>query len=74
MQGGGGCGVSANENSCANHETWSPNKLWRSNSYLTYGLLLNFITSFIETYLESIVENFTVAVGIFVDGIETLSS
>jgi hypothetical protein len=30
--GGGGCGVSANENSCAYHVTWSPNKLWRSNS------------------------------------------
>jgi hypothetical protein len=30
--GGGGCGVSANENSCAHHVTWSPNKLWRSNS------------------------------------------
>jgi hypothetical protein len=28
----GGCGVSANENSCAHHMTWSPNKLWRSNS------------------------------------------
>ncbi len=26
----GGCGVSANENSCAHHVTWSPNKLWRS--------------------------------------------
>ncbi len=24
--GGGGCGVSANENSCAHHVTWSPNK------------------------------------------------
>jgi hypothetical protein len=32
MGGGGGCGVSANENSCAHHVTWSPNKLWRSNS------------------------------------------
>jgi hypothetical protein len=30
--GEGGCGVSANENSCAHHVTWSPNKLWRSNS------------------------------------------
>jgi hypothetical protein len=29
---GGGSGVSANENSCAHHVTWSPNKLWRSNS------------------------------------------
>jgi hypothetical protein len=30
--GRGCCGVSANENSCAHHVTWSPNKLWRSNS------------------------------------------
>ncbi len=30
--GRGGCGVSSNENSCAHHVTWSPNKLWRSNS------------------------------------------
>jgi hypothetical protein len=29
---GGGCGVSANEYSCAPHVTWSPNKLWRSTS------------------------------------------
>ncbi len=29
---GGSCGVSANENSCARHLTWSQNKLWRSNS------------------------------------------
>ncbi len=28
MRGGGGCGVFINEYSC----TWSPNKLWRSNS------------------------------------------
>ncbi len=28
---GGGCGVSASENSCAHHVTWSPNKLWGSN-------------------------------------------
>jgi hypothetical protein len=27
-----GCGVSANENSCAHHVTRSPKKLWRSNS------------------------------------------
>jgi hypothetical protein len=30
--GEGGCVVSANENSCAYHVTWSTNKLWRSNS------------------------------------------
>jgi hypothetical protein len=30
--GWGGCGVSANENSCAHHVTWSPSKLWTSNS------------------------------------------
>jgi hypothetical protein len=29
----GCCGVSANDYSCAHHVTWSPNKLWRSNSY-----------------------------------------
>jgi hypothetical protein len=28
----GGCGVSANEYSCAHHVTGSPNKLWRSVS------------------------------------------
>ncbi len=28
----GGCGVSANEYSCAHHVTWSPNKLWGSTS------------------------------------------
>ncbi len=31
MRGGGYCGASANEYICANHVTWSPNKLWRSN-------------------------------------------
>jgi hypothetical protein len=30
--GGSGCGVSANEYSCALHLTWSPNKLWRPTS------------------------------------------
>ena len=30
--GGGSCGVSANEYSCAHHVTWSPNKLWKSTS------------------------------------------
>jgi hypothetical protein len=30
--GGGSCGISANEYSCVHHVTWSPNKLWRSNS------------------------------------------
>jgi hypothetical protein len=29
---GGCCRVSANENSCAHHMIWSPNKLWRFNS------------------------------------------
>jgi hypothetical protein len=40
--GGGGCGA-ANENSCAHHVTWSPNKLWRSNSIfnlLSYSMIL----------------------------------
>jgi hypothetical protein len=31
-EGRGGCGVSANGNSCATHVTWSPNKPWRANS------------------------------------------
>ncbi len=31
------CGFSANENSCGHHVTWSPNKLWRSNSIFTYA-------------------------------------
>ncbi len=37
--GAGVCGVWANENSCAHHVTWSPNRLWRSNFilYLTYA-------------------------------------
>jgi hypothetical protein len=34
----GGCGVSANENSCAHHVTWSPNKLWGSNSIFNLWL------------------------------------
>ncbi len=36
---GVGCWVSANENSCAHHVTWSPNKLWIYNSIfnLCYG-------------------------------------
>ncbi len=33
---GGSSGVSANEYSCAHHVTWSPNKLWRSNSIHSY--------------------------------------
>ncbi len=32
-----GCGASANEYSCAHQVTWSPNKLWRSTSILTYA-------------------------------------
>ncbi len=28
---GGSCGLSANENSCAHHVTWIPNKLWIFN-------------------------------------------
>ncbi len=32
MRGGGSCGVSANEYSCAHHVTWSTNKHWRSTS------------------------------------------
>ncbi len=31
-RGVGVAGVPANEYSCAHHVTWSPNKLWRSNS------------------------------------------
>jgi hypothetical protein len=33
------CGFLANEYSCAHHVTWSPNKLWRSNSifYLCFN-------------------------------------
>jgi hypothetical protein len=46
--GEGGCGVSANEYSCALHVTWSPNKLWRSttipNAILKYKMLLNPLT------------------------------
>jgi hypothetical protein len=39
MGGGGGCGVSANEYSCAHQVTWSPNKLWRSISIFNLCLL-----------------------------------
>ncbi len=42
--GGGSCGASANENSCTHHLTWSPNKLWRSNSI--FNLLLEEATLF----------------------------
>ncbi len=38
----GSCGVSANEYSCVHHVTWSPNKLWRSNSI--FNLRLNLTT------------------------------
>jgi hypothetical protein len=40
-RGGGGCGVSANEHSCAHHATCSQNKLWRSTSI--FNLWLNVI-------------------------------
>jgi hypothetical protein len=40
-RGGGGCGVSANDNSCAHHVTWSPNKLWRSNSIFNHMVPAN---------------------------------
>jgi hypothetical protein len=40
---GGGCGVSANEYSCAHHVTWSPNKLWRSTCiFVPTGILPSF--------------------------------
>ncbi len=39
--GGGRCGVSANEHSCAHHVTWSPNKLWRSTSIFNLGLIIS---------------------------------
>jgi hypothetical protein len=35
---GGSFGVSANEYSCANHVTWSPNELWRSTSIFNLWL------------------------------------
>ncbi len=41
--GGGGCRTSANENSCAHHVTWSPNKLWRSNSLFNLFYKLSLI-------------------------------
>jgi hypothetical protein len=40
MRGGRGCGASANENNCAHHVTWCPNKLWRSNSVFNLWSLL----------------------------------
>ena len=39
--GEGGCRVSANENSCAHHVTWSPNKLWRSTSIFNLWLIVS---------------------------------
>jgi hypothetical protein len=42
--GEGGCGVSANENSCAHHVTWSPSKLWRSNSKFNLWLCCKVLT------------------------------
>jgi hypothetical protein len=40
---GGRCEVPANENSCTHHVTWSPNKLWRSNSILNLWSFPNLI-------------------------------
>jgi hypothetical protein len=37
---GGGCGVSANENSCAHHVTWSQINFGDLTPYLTYGTAL----------------------------------
>jgi hypothetical protein len=52
---GGSCGVSANENSCAHHMTWSPNKLWRStfifNLWVGAEILDELILSVMETFL-----------------------
>jgi hypothetical protein len=39
--GGGGCVVSANQNSCVHHVTWSSNKLQRSNSIFNLWLFLS---------------------------------
>ncbi len=41
--GAGKGGVSANEYSCAHHETWSPNKLWRSTSIFNLCLCRSLI-------------------------------
>ncbi len=45
-RGGRGCGVSANENGCAHHVTWCPNKLRRSNSL--FNLWLGLSTSIVQ--------------------------
>ncbi len=42
---GGGCSVSANENSYAHHVTCSPNNLWRSNSIFNLCLPLSYSSS-----------------------------
>ncbi len=39
------CEVSANEKCCAHHVTWSPNKLWRSNSMFNLWGLVPFLRS-----------------------------
>ncbi len=43
--------VSANENSCAHHVTWSPNKLWISNSIFKFSWRPNLSSSL--TYSEA---------------------
>jgi hypothetical protein len=46
--GEGVAGVSANENSCAHHLTWSPNKLWRSNSLFNLWCQMISFSDFVQ--------------------------
>jgi hypothetical protein len=41
----GDCGVSANEYSCSHHVTWSPNKLWRTNSIFNLWSSLSIVVT-----------------------------
>ncbi len=47
MQGGGDCGVSANECNWAHHVTWSPNKLCRSTSISNLCSLIKELQAFL---------------------------
>ncbi len=53
----GGCGVSANEYSCAHHVTWSPNKLWRSTSIFNLWSMTSLV-SWIALLIFKLVANY----------------
>ncbi len=64
------CGVSANENSCAHHVTWSPSKLCRSNFIFNIWLKLSLIISSLKLlYFVGIIVHINGASTIIVDSI-----